>query len=297
MLLRIIDNPTMGAMTNSLKLVLEYDGKAGSESDSFDVETYNSPINDNFRKTLHWYFNEYLEGVSHGQDTSDVVGKLVKFGRYMGDELLGEDHQMLRFMERIDGLGYPNLKVQLESKRIEFFSELWEATILHEANYFLAGAAHSFSRQFTGSEFKTDFPELQFNLNTTAPEQDQVSKLLGSQEDSSAPVEHNPLKVLYLVSRDLTSQENNASNAIKTSIEAVVAGGAIVLGRELHADAGCLVALRALRRNPDDLAGDRQALLVFHQGQQHEYLVAEVVALVGRDEQSTILDERHVGRV
>ncbi|UAA37476.1 hypothetical protein KIH87_12210 [Paraneptunicella aestuarii] len=216
-------------MTNSIKMVLEYQGKSGLEEDSFSVDSYTSPINDNFRNTLSWYFNDYLAGNSYGEDKSDVVGKLVKFGRYMGDELLGDDHQLLRFMERIDGLGYPNVKVQIESKRIEFFSELWEATILHEANYFLAGAAHSFTRRFVGNDFPTQLPDISRQLNTTPPEQDQVSKLLGAQSGQpEQPKEHNPLKVLYLVSRaNLNKEEALPSNAIKTSIEAAVAGNII----------------------------------------------------------------------
>ena len=39
------------------------------------------------------------------------------------------------------------------------------------------------------------------------------------------------------------------------------------------------------------------ALLVFHQGQQHEHLVTELVGGVGRDEQPAIAYERHIGQV
>ena len=66
---------------------------------------------------------------------------------------------------------------------------------------------------------------------------------------------------------------------------------------ELHADAGGAVALRAHRRDPDDLAGDRQALVGFRQRQQQEHLVAQEIALGRRHEDAAVLHERHVGVV
>ena len=60
-------------------------------------------------------------------------------------------------------------------------------------------------------------------------------------------------------------------------------GVAAILLAELHADAGGALALRALRRHPDHAPGDRQLLVLAHQVQQHEHLVAEAVVAVGRE--------------
>ncbi|MNR50009.1 hypothetical protein D3C85_1694710 [compost metagenome] len=49
--------------------------------------------------------------------------------------------------------------------------------------------------------------------------------------------------------------------------------------------------------DPGDLAGHRDFFRLVKQVQQHEYLIAQLVALVGRDKQAAVLDERHVGRV
>ena len=43
--------------------------------------------------------------------------------------------------------------------------------------------------------------------------------------------------------------------------------------------------------------GDRQLLVLAHQVQQHEHLIAEAVVAVGRDEQAAVLHERHVGEI
>jgi hypothetical protein len=71
-------------------------------------------------------------------------------------------------------------------------------------------------------------------------------------------------------------------------------GRPLVHFAELHTDSGRAVSLRAHGRYPDHLAGNGQPILIFHQGQEHEYLVAQFVTLVGWDEQPTILDIGHV---
>ncbi len=72
---------------------------------------------------------------------------------------------------------------------------------------------------------------------------------------------------------------------------------AIVLFAELHTDTGGAVALRADRRDPDDLAGDRDLFRVIHQREQHEHLLADAIFLLGGHEQAAALEKRHVGRV
>ena len=48
---------------------------------------------------------------------------------------------------------------------------------------------------------------------------------------------------------------------------------ALILVRELHADAGSALALCAFRRHPDDRSCHRDLLFLAHQVQQHEHLV------------------------
>ncbi|MNG23908.1 hypothetical protein D3C84_1085680 [compost metagenome] len=66
---------------------------------------------------------------------------------------------------------------------------------------------------------------------------------------------------------------------------------------ELYADPGGSVTLRALGGDPGDLAGHRDFFRLVHQVQQHEHLIPQLVAFVGRDKQAAVLDERHVGGV
>ncbi|MNI50122.1 hypothetical protein D3C73_1047670 [compost metagenome] len=66
---------------------------------------------------------------------------------------------------------------------------------------------------------------------------------------------------------------------------------------ELNANASGTIALGTFGRDPGNFASHRNFLRFVHQVQQHEYLVTQLVALVGRDKQTAIPDERHVGRV
>src|SRR5690606_244145 len=71
----------------------------------------------------------------------------------------------------------------------------------------------------------------------------------------------------------------------------------LVLLAELHADPRRALALSTLRRDPDDSARDGNLLLLSHQAEQHEHLVAELVARIGRYEEPAILHERHVREI
>src|SRR5689334_13467407 len=70
-----------------------------------------------------------------------------------------------------------------------------------------------------------------------------------------------------------------------------------ILFAELHADAGGALALRTLRSYPDDATRHRQLLILPHEVEQHEDLIAEPVVAVGRDEEPTVAHEGHVRKV
>ena len=54
-----------------------------------------------------------------------------------------------------------------------------------------------------------------------------------------------------------------------------------ILLAELNTYTGGAVTLRAFGCHPHDLAGNRDLLRLVHQGQEHEYFVANIVGLVG----------------
>jgi hypothetical protein len=74
-------------------------------------------------------------------------------------------------------------------------------------------------------------------------------------------------------------------------------GVAAILITELNADAGGSFTLRAFRRHPDDAPRDRQLFFLAHEIQEHEHFIAQAIIAVGGNEQSTILDEGHVGEI
>ena len=227
MLLRIIDCTTDNNAEHDIKVQLE----ANDFNQSFLIESYSSPINANFHKTLAWYFDDYPKDMAQNKDDSGVIEKVIKFGQYIGDELLGEDYELIKLKEHIESHGYENLQVQIESSRVEFFQELWESLILHESKYLLSAVSQGFVRQFTQPDFPVNYPELEYQLSVPAP-QNQFSNLLGEEpvdpNESAVIEETNPLNILYLVTRTENSDlPYSSSNSINQYLQAVSTGEAI----------------------------------------------------------------------
>src|SRR6476660_8156107 len=66
---------------------------------------------------------------------------------------------------------------------------------------------------------------------------------------------------------------------------------------ELYAHALHTISVTARRRHPDYTACDRQFVRIIHQADEHEDLIAELVAARGRNEDAAALHERHIRRV
>ncbi|MES2826040.1 MAG: ATP-binding protein [Pseudomonadota bacterium] len=231
MLLRIIDLPAENDTQDAVRVVLENN----NHIETFVTESYTSSISDNFRKTLAWYFTEYPQQTT--KDDSGVVEKLIKFGQYMGDEILGEDHQLMKIKSIIEAQGYQNLQVQIESTRLGFFKEMWETTILPESKYVLSAVVQGFVRQFVQESFPADYPELRYDLKVKS-QPDKVAQLL---RDDLATAGNDiqiknqkPLRILYVASRPATlALSFPSSNIVSQSLAAISAGG--VIEYEVHA--------------------------------------------------------------
>jgi hypothetical protein len=66
---------------------------------------------------------------------------------------------------------------------------------------------------------------------------------------------------------------------------------------KLDANALGAVASGACRRNPGHPAGDRIALRIVGQRQQHLHIVAQLVVAHGRDEHAAIGEDRDIGGI
>jgi hypothetical protein len=234
MLLRIIDHPATGNGEDAIRIVFEHK----QSNTHFMTEYYDSPFSANFREKLAWYFNEYPQIALTQTDSGNVIEKLIKSGQNMGNELLGEDHQLIQITEDIERNGYANLQVQIESARVGFFNELWETAILPESNYVLSTAVKGYLRRFVNADAANHWPELRFDLKVTLPSQDSVNQLLqgGANKnagDNTQADEQKPLRILTLISRvsanDLPFTQSNGINA---SMQAFAAGG--VIDNDIH---------------------------------------------------------------
>ncbi|MEW6991541.1 hypothetical protein AADZ91_12725 [Colwelliaceae bacterium 6441] len=222
MLLRIIDIEK----SNSVNIILENDENYIIEE--YSIESYSSPTSLNFRKSLSTYFKNYLSnGVNSNNDKIDVE-RLISRGKSFGDELLGEDHQLIKVTEIIDENNYQSLDVQIESNRISFFNELWELTILPDSKYFLSTVVRSFIRKLTEQSINEALPECSYQLNVSSNADDNLSQILNvdqNEQKNKQKTDDKPLNILYVVSRE--NVKGCGSYAINSSFEAINAGGII----------------------------------------------------------------------
>ena len=193
MLLRIIDRTETEQRENCVELILTTDDKTVI---SYQVDDFPCLISQNFQHSLHWYFSHYPQSNAEPLDTGDctdkgVAEKIITLGQELGDALLGEDHELVKLKETIEDDGYENLQVQIESGRLAFNRECWEALILPESKYVLAGVAQAFVRQFIpdGSATTQDQPDRHYELSNDSP-----------------------LNILHLISRPKNAGLDNVSN-------------------------------------------------------------------------------------
>lgn len=174
MLLKIVDRPKDGE-DDIVELIFE----SNTDQLSFKAEYYPSPLSSHLQKDLGWYFTHYLSELDNPQNDRSVSERILNLGRYMGNQLLGEDHELTRIKEWIEDQGHSKLEVEIHSSRAKFFAERWEALVLPDDKYVLAAVCRCFSRIISlPKETTTADGELVYELDA-----------------------ENPLTVLHVVSR------------------------------------------------------------------------------------------------
>lgn len=224
MLLRIIDIPAEANANDRIGIIFEHEGK----EQRYTTESYTSPTMPGFRNQLSAYFGSILQ-MEPDSASLGLMDKYIRLGQYIGDELLGEDHQLLKIIKCINAAGYHNLSVQIESSRTEFFSELWESVIFHDSNYVLSAAVKSFSRHYVQAELPEKLPERHYKLHVTIESPPEISALLGEGGNiNEEPVKKDPLRILCLTSRPTTIVlPHSGSNTVNLSLDAFSKGGFI----------------------------------------------------------------------
>ncbi len=222
MLLKIIDMPA--AADGDDCILIDYQGAELNKT--YQTDLYTSPFSSNFRKTLTWYFNQYpgqydLDG--DFKDDKGTVQKVIRGGQGIGDELMGDDYELIQIVEDINSAGFGQLEVQLCSKRPEFFAELWETLVLPDTKYMLATAAHSFVRRI-GDDNQASFEPLNYDLKVAPVTSDQVAQMLQGGVDNSAQADKaddKPLNVLTWVARAQSISESfDTSTVLERAIDA-----------------------------------------------------------------------------
>jgi tetratricopeptide (TPR) repeat protein len=182
--------------------------KSETVSKKFVLDEFISPLTPSFKEALMRYFLEYPLAPNNLPNLSNVAERTINVGRSLGDELLGEDLQLLHVKDIIEEVGYHNLNIKIVLAQDGYFEELWELIILPDTEYMLSSVVRSFVRVW--SDVK-DSDELAFNLSVVLDIDKSVNNLLGSENLSTEPeddVEDKPLNVLYLYSKDGAGSES-----------------------------------------------------------------------------------------
>ncbi|MDP5210194.1 hypothetical protein [Microbulbifer sp. 2205BS26-8] len=180
--LRIFDKTGSETVNDLVEVEVELTGP--EESWSYCAEYFQSELTNNFRKLLSWYFGDYEKDHEQtSQGDMSTIDKFIRLGKRMGDNLLGEDHELIKLIEMIEETGFEQLQVSLESERVAFFSDCWEALVLPESKFVLSAVAKGFTRRFAGSS--AALSDVHYQLG-----------------------EDNPLKVLHVVSRPSGINQN-----------------------------------------------------------------------------------------
>jgi hypothetical protein len=162
MQLRIIDQYQADPHQQSVDIILQTD----SQQLSFRVYEFKSPLTANFHQALTWYFQHYSQSLEQTPEDKRVPEKLISFGQYLADCLLGEDMQLVQVKDLVEEEGYDQLHVQIESSRLAFFADSWEIMVLPDAKYVLSTVSQGFIRRLTGPDQPDYEAELNYDLAT-----------------------------------------------------------------------------------------------------------------------------------
>lgn len=252
MQIKFIDVPAQGNDEDAVRV--EYQGL--NHQKSYQTESFTSPFSASLRKTLAWYFNQYPGQYELETDTKDdrnVVQKMIRGGQGLGDELMGEDYELVKVCEDIVEGCHSQLDVQFISERPGFFSELWETLILPDSKYVLASAARSFVRRI-GNADTPELPALSYQLKVTQPTNEQVVQMLQGEVDANLRNDRKddkPLRVLYWVARPQSVNEAfDGSNGLNLALEASRDGGGVIYDIQKAAGQDKLEALLSDKDNP-----------------------------------------------
>ncbi len=237
MLLRIIDRAITAsgvrekqseAAEGPIEVILTHEDLC----ERYLVDDYSSPLSDNFRRALTWYFDDYPRLLSGSQDDRGCVEKIIKFGQNMGDSLLGEDHQLSKCIDVIERVGYSQLQVRIESGRAEFLAEPWEALILPDSNYILSTQVSAFARKWQTDEGLRTYPERCEALAVTPLASEALGQLAMSDDTTKTqPSIDNPdapLRVLHLIARpQLLNEPASSSCGLQLATRFASAEGAV----------------------------------------------------------------------
>lgn len=200
---------------DSIELILENDQKIKR----FVTECFSPPLTQNITKSLIAYFQQYNHDFSKEVDEKNMVKKIITLGQQMGDCLLGEDFELNSFVEIIEEHGFEQLAVLIESDRIEFFNEIWEATIFPESKFILSSVTNEFVRRFSSSA-TINLAELRYELKVTPLSTQQINQQLSAGQSDQTEYEKSPLTILHLVSRptdfDLAFDSSNSMRSFLT---------------------------------------------------------------------------------
>ena len=198
------------------------DFKADSLEKRFVVEDFSAQASQAFKGALVDYFLDYPLNPRKFNKLSGIQGKAISVGKALGDELLGENHELIHVKEVIEDDGYHNLDVEIVMRDQDVSQQRWESLILNDSEYVLSSATRTFVRTWENAPKH----ELQsFDLVVESKTNQDVNKMFGAAEEEEVG-EDRPLEVLCHLSNVQTAAVYPAMTDYLNTYVSVLSKGA-----------------------------------------------------------------------
>ncbi|WP_028886949.1 ATP-binding protein [Teredinibacter turnerae] len=214
--------------TRQVLVQLEKDGQIIA----YHVDAFDSPHS----KALRQAFASFYAGVPSepkpDKTVLNIAEKLISGGQRLADNLLGEDHELMKIIHEIEEAGFAKLEVSIDSDDSEFFEEFWETVVLPDTKYVLSASVSRFSRinsQLYGQLYGEPDSEIELGLVAHDRMSGQLSSILGEQPQDPIDSQPSPLRALWVVAQSGGAVDaHHLSQAVGCANRAVREGGNLV---------------------------------------------------------------------
>lgn len=195
---------------------------------AYHVDAFDSPHSKALRQAFASFYADVPSDPEPDKTVLNIAEKLISGGQRLADNLLGEDHELMKIVHEIEQAGFAKLEVSIDSDDSDFFEEFWETVVLPDTKYVLSASVSRFSRTNSQLYGEPD-SEIELGLVANDPMSGQLSSLLGEQARDPIDSQPSAMRVLWVVAQSGGAVDtNHLSQAVGFANRAVSEGGNLI---------------------------------------------------------------------